>query len=99
KSRKRIIDSWKQMDFHRQSTLTIQEIAAKLNAQIRGIINYYGKVNLWSVERLFVHLDYRLAKWVENKYKSMKNSYKKSNDWLRAVKASYPNMFYHWQLF
>lgn len=99
KSRKRIIDGWKQMDFHRQSTLTIQDIAAKLNPQIRGIINYYGKVNLRSVERLFVHLDYRLAKWVKNKYKSMRDSYLKANNWLRAVKASYPNMFYHWQLF
>lgn len=99
KSRKRILSGWKAMNFHRHTNLTIQEIAVKLNPQIRGIINYYGKTNWYAVKNLFTHLDYRLAKWVKNKYKSMRYSYKKAHDWLRAVKASYPNLFYHWAMF
>ena len=99
KSRKRIIGKWKAMDFHRQTSQDIQAIATALNPQIRGTINYYGKYNMISVERLFRHLDYRLAKWVKNKYKSVRNSYLKANNWLRDVKSSFPNLFYHWQLF
>ncbi|MBX3240066.1 MAG: group II intron reverse transcriptase/maturase [Chitinophagaceae bacterium] len=97
KSRTRIISDWKQMNFQRQSTWTIQDIAALLNAKTRGIINYFGKVNTFSPERLFRYLDYRIAKWVKNKYKRL-NSYQKAYDWLRVIKTRYPNIFVHWSL-
>lgn len=99
KARKRVIEQWKTMDFHRNTTLTIQSIAEKVNQQSRGIIQYYGKMNIEAVGKLFLNLDYRLAKWVKNKYKSIGNSYQKANDWLRDIKSKFPTMFYHWQLF
>ena len=98
KARSRIIGLWKAMDIQRQSTLTLQNLAEMLNAKSRGIINYYGKMNIWSVGRLFRHLDYRIAKWVKNKFKSLQNSYLKANDWLRDIKLSYPTLFVHWKL-
>ena len=98
KARTRIISDWKAMDFQRNSTLSVQKLAEKLNTKSRGIINYYSKMNIWSVAKLFRHLEYRIAKWVKNKFKSVGNSYKKANDWLRAIKASNPTLFYHWQL-
>jgi RNA-directed DNA polymerase len=97
KARTRIIADWKQMNFQRESTYTLQTLAQLLNAKSRGIINYYGKMNILSVEKLFRHLDYRLAKWVKNKFKKL-GSYQKANDWLREVKSSYPNMFVHWSV-
>ncbi|MDZ7876718.1 MAG: group II intron reverse transcriptase/maturase [Saprospiraceae bacterium] len=99
KSRNRIIQDWKEMKFYRDTSQNIQAIAEKLNVQTRGIIQYYGKYNIDKVGKLFRHLDFRLAKWVKNKYKSTKNSYLKANDWLRDVKSSFPTLFYHWQLF
>lgn len=98
KARTCIIEEWKQMNFQRESTLTLQALAEKLNSKSRGIINYYGKMNIWAVGRLFRHLDYRIAKWVKNKFKSMQNSYLKANNWLREIKSNYPTMFVHWQL-
>ena len=74
KARKRIIASWKQMNFQRETTLTLQNLAEILNAKSRGIINYYGAMNIWAVGRLFRHLDYRIAKWVKNKFKSLQSS-------------------------
>jgi RNA-directed DNA polymerase len=97
KARTRIITDWKQMDFQRESTYTLQTLAQLLNAKSKGIINYYGKMNILSVEKLFRHLDFRIAKWVKNKFKKL-GSYQKANDWLRAIKASYPNMFVHWAI-
>lgn len=99
KARSKIIAEWKAQNFHRQSTCNLQDIANKLNPKIMGIINFYGKMNKFAVQRLFHHLDYRLAKWVKNKFKGVRNSYQKANDWLREIKSSYPNIFYHWQLF
>ncbi len=99
KSRKRIICKWKTMGFHRQTRQTLQDIATTLNPQITGIINYYSKYNSWKVEKLFRHLDHRLAKWVKNKYKSLGNSYRKAYQWLGRIKTSYPYMFCHWRLF
>ena len=97
KARTRIIANWKQMNFHKQSTCTLQTIANLLNVKSRGFMNYYGKMNICSIEKLFRHLDYRLAKWVKSKFKKL-GSYQKANNWLRAIKASYPTMFVHWSV-
>ena len=86
------------MDFYRQTSQTLQDIAITLNHQIIGIINYFSKYNSWKVEKLFRHLDYRLVKWIKNKYKSVKSSYTKASKWLESIKSSYPHMFSHWQL-
>jgi len=97
KSRSRIIASWKQMDFHRESTRTLQDIAKMINTKSRGLINYFGKMETRMLEKLFRHLDYRIAKWVKNKFKKLR-SYQKAFDWLRDIKSSYPNMFVHWSI-
>jgi hypothetical protein len=97
KARTRQIEEWKQMNFQRESTLTLQDLAEMLNAKSRGIINYYGKMNILSLEKLFRHLDYRIAKWVKNKFKKL-GSYQKANDWLRDIKSQYPNLFVHWSI-
>lgn len=97
KARTRIIDEWKEINFQPESTLTLQNLAEMLNTKSRGIINYYAKMNIWAVEELFRHLDYRIAKWVKNKFKKL-GSYLKANNWLREIKSSYPNMFVHWSI-
>jgi RNA-directed DNA polymerase len=79
KARTRIIDDWKQMNFQRESTYTLQTLAQLLNAKYKGIINYYGKMNILCLEKLFRHLDNRIAKWVKNKFKKL-GSYQKAND-------------------
>jgi group II intron reverse transcriptase/maturase len=97
KSRSRILDTWKQMNFHRESTLTLQDIANKLNSQTIGLMNYFGKIETRMLEILFRHLDYRIAKWVKNKFKKLR-SYQKAFDRMREIKSSYPNMFAHWSI-
>jgi group II intron reverse transcriptase/maturase len=95
----RIVIGWKKENFHRQSALTIQEIATKINPQMIGIIRYYGKYKGWALQNLMKRFHFRLAKWVLNKYKGLKGCYKRANKWIEEIKVSYPTMFYHWQIF
>ena len=99
KSHRRIVEKWKQQKWHRQTHLQIQDIATALNPQIRGIINYYGKYKISALRRTFRCLQFRLCKWVLNKYKALRNYYKNGYNWLKEIKTSYPNLFYHWQIF
>ena len=96
-SQSRISNSWKKLQIHRHSENKIQDIANKLNPQIRGVINYYGKINLLALRSLFRQLKFRLCKWVLNKYKL--RSFKEGYKWLTKIQNSYPNMFYHWNYF
>jgi len=98
KSRNRIISEWREMDFQRKTILNLQDVADLLNTKSRGIINFYGRTNILSVVKLFRYLDFRIAKWAKNKFKSLTNSYRKAFEWLNDIKSKYPNMFYHWQL-
>ncbi len=99
KSQTRIVTNWKALKLQRRSTITIQQIAMEVNQQMLGIIRYYGKYRLWTLQPLLRHFHFRLAKWVLNKYKGLKGNYSKAYNWIREIKTSYPSMFYHWTLF
>ena len=99
KAQTRIVTSWRKQNFHKQSTLTLQEIATRINPQMIGIIRYYGKYKMWALQKLVRHFHYRLAKWVLNKYKALKRSYTKAYKWIKVIKTNYPTMFYHWTIF
>lgn len=68
----RIIQGWVTLNWHRRSTLTIQDIANQVNTQMRGIIRYYGKFKLWNLQRLMWHFEFRLVKWVLASTKSLR---------------------------
>lgn len=95
----RIVQGWAKQNWHRRSELTIQEIAELVNVQMRGIIRYYGKFRMWELQRLMWHFEFRLVKWVLNKYKKFKGSQTKAYKWLKQLKRSYSTMFYYWTVF
>ena len=95
----RIIQGWAKLNWHRRSTLSLQEIANEVNPPMRGIIRYYGKFKLWELQRLMWHFEFRLVKWVLNKYRKFKNSYTKAYQWIKMLKQTYPTMFYYWTVF
>lgn len=97
KSQSRITRFWKELELHRKSPLTIQDIADKVNSQIRGIIRYYGYSTIRHLQGLFRNLEFRLAKWYRNKYKE--RSYRVAFKRMRDIKFNYPTMFYQWQFF
>jgi len=91
----RIMESWRELDWLRRQ-LSLQDIAAEINVQMKGIIRYYGKFNRWKLGRLYMHFGFRLAKWALKKYKRLKGRYSRAFRWVGGLKKSYPNLFYHW---
>jgi RNA-directed DNA polymerase len=95
----RLIEEWKKLNFHRRSTMTIQDIANEVNKKMEGVIRYYGKFRLWELRRLMRHFSFQLVKWVLAKYSKFKGSYTKGYQWLKTVRENYPTMFYYWMVF
>lgn len=98
KSKVRITQTLREMNFHNKSQITIQDLANKLNPKIRGWIQYYGKISKRSLQPVFYYLHHRMIRWILNKYKRFKGSKVKAVAWLKIVGKSYPNLFYHWEL-
>jgi len=99
KAQTRIVEGWKELGWHRRSELTMQDIARQVNPQMVGIIRYYGKFQLRGLQPLMKRFEFRLAKWVLNKYKKFKGSYREMHKWISELKISYPGMFYYWTVF
>ena len=97
-SKQRISLKWKQMKLHKWTSSTIADIAKEVNPFLRGICQYYGKYKRWELEPVFRNLHFRLVKWIVNKYKRFKGSYKRGYTWLKKVREDFPMLFYHWSL-
>lgn len=95
----RLVTEWKRQNWHRRSTLSIQDIANQVNKQMEGVIRYYGKFRLWELQRLIRQFGFRLVKWVLAKYSRFGGSYTKGYQWLRTIRNSYPTMFFYWTVF
>ncbi len=64
KAGKRILSTLRQSQFHRWTSNTIEGIAAELNPQLQGWLNYYGKFRPSAMSFVFRLFHERLVKWV-----------------------------------
>lgn len=87
------IRNWK---LHRLVNLTEGELAQMISPRIRGWMNYYGRYYRSELYPLLSHVNYRIQKWVRNKYKRLRPMKKMLAAWDR-VTARYPALFPHWQ--
>jgi RNA-directed DNA polymerase len=87
-------------DWHlnRRSGTDLSGLAWRINAQIRGWINYYGtfyRSELYSIAR---RLDQHLVRWAMRKFKRLRKEPLKAWDWLNAARQQNPRLFAHWHL-
>ena len=93
-NQKKIRDAIKEGINWRNTTLEISDIAEKLNAKVRGWINYFGCYGKKRLRLTFIYLDMRMVKWLKNKHRI---GTRKALRRLAYYQTSKPNMFYHWQ--
>lgn len=96
KAMRKITQAIKEWRVHRSSGASVEELARRHNATLRGWITYYGKFwyrnfsyRLWSV------FQSRLVKWAKMKYRI---SNRKAERMLLRLRKSNPDLFAHWYL-
>jgi len=97
KSGKKILKAIRQTCFQRWTTTTIESIAAEVNPQWRGWINYYGKFRPSSMWYLFHNFHKRLIMWVQNKYKLLRSKIREAYEFLRKIQKANPTLFETWK--
>ncbi len=86
------------LKIHRWVHFPISKIAEILNPKIRGWIQYYSKFRKSEMWKLFKVVNFRIVKWVRNKYRRFWRK-----PWITAIRhlqriaRAYPNMFEHWK--
>lgn len=85
---------WK---LHRWTGATVEELAEKVNPQVRGWLNYYGKFYKSEMNFLWEILNRRLMRWFRSQYKRCKGRKGRAYQALEKVQAEKPLLFAHWK--
>lgn len=96
RSGKKITETIRTMHLHRRKDCELEALSTHLVDRLRGWLNYFGRVNKWSLRKVMKGLNDRLVRWVSKRYKRFKGSMKRAGRWLKEVSQSYPNLFLHW---
>lgn len=88
------IRSW---NWQSQTHLEMEDLAKKVNAKIRGWINYYGEFyGSHFGKQVLSYINDRLVIWVCRKYKRLKRSKRKARKWLQQVYLREPSLWAQW---
>jgi len=97
KALKRMNQMLRSLNLHRQIHVKLPDIAVRLNPIVRGWIGYYGAFYPEPLKRFLVRLDLRLGCWARNKFKRLRGHKRRSWNWLKRCRSSYPRLFVHWE--
>jgi group II intron reverse transcriptase/maturase len=91
----RKVSSWK---LSRCTNLTLDDISRKVNPVLRGWFAYFTVFYPSMVIPLCKRIDRILMRWARNKFKQLKRSDRRAQEWLRRVRKCSPEVFAHWAL-
>lgn len=77
---------------------SLEDIAATVNAKLRGWIMYYAKCNKWETLVLWTWFNYQLVKWLMKRFRRFKHGSRSATGWLRMRYQLNPKLFAHWSL-
>jgi len=81
----------------RMSPHTMEYIAGKINAIVRGWIDYYGAFFKSEMKRLLDSINEHLIRWMMRKYKRFRGHWKRSWRWLTKYARQNSGLFVHWE--
>lgn len=79
------------------SNLSIEDLARRLNSQIRGWLNYYSFTYPSMVAKLARFVNDQLIRWAKAKYTNLRTGKGRALKWLKRVYKTNPNLFAHWK--
>jgi RNA-directed DNA polymerase len=98
KASKAIVSDIRAWGLHRRSDQELDDLARMYNAKIRGWLAYYSRYYPSALHPTFRHLNRRLVRWAQQKYKRFRNHQGRAWQWLRRLAQSRPDLFPHWSI-
>jgi RNA-directed DNA polymerase len=95
-AKKRIGQEIHAWNLPRHTSVSLNELARRYNPQIRGWMNYYGHFYPSALHQLYHHIDRKLVRWAQRKYRKLAGKPARARDWLRTVVGRQPRLFVHW---
>jgi group II intron reverse transcriptase/maturase len=86
------------LKLRRQTQLSIQDMARKLNPLLRGWIGYYGRYAPSALSPLLRYVNQTLEAWAVRKFKRFKGYRTGAGQFLRRLATERPDLFAHWHL-
>ena len=90
---RQVIHEW---NLPRQTSVSLNELARRYNAQILGWMNYYSHFYKSALHQLYDHIDQKLLRWAQRKYRKLARKPKRAQAWLKKVVRRQPRLFVHW---
>jgi group II intron reverse transcriptase/maturase len=90
------IHEWK---LPRQTSLSLNELAQRYNATLRGWLDAYSHFYKSVMRRVFDHFDRGLVFWARRKYRKFARHPRRAWRWLRKMVNRQPRLFIHWLAF
>jgi RNA-directed DNA polymerase len=87
------VRSWR---LHRCVNLTWAELAVMVRQKISGWMSSYGRFRPSELYPLLARINYRIQKWMRNKYRRLRPLKAMQAAWERII-IQYPRMFPHWR--
>jgi group II intron reverse transcriptase/maturase len=93
---KRIRQVIREWNLPRQTSVSLNELARRYNHHIRGWMNYYSHFYKSALYLLYDHLDRKLVRWAQRKYRKLAGKPTRAWRWLEKVISRQPRLFVHW---
>lgn len=95
KSIRDTIRSWK---VHKHSDSSLSSLISFVNPRLRGWITYYGAFRRSSLIGICEMFHRILVKWAKNKFRRLRNSWKKAYAYFKRLAKRYPKLLVYWEL-
>jgi len=89
-------DRLRELRIHRQTNLSLDDLARWLNPIIAGWMNYYGRYYRSALYPLLRRVSLYLRRWAGKKYKRLR-TYNRFKRWWTGLLDREPGLFAHWQ--
>jgi hypothetical protein len=86
------------LNLRRQTQLSLQDIARKLNPLLRGWIGYYGRYAPPALAPLLRYVNQTLVAWAQRKFKRFKRGATLAGQFIERLATERPDLFAHWRL-
>jgi RNA-directed DNA polymerase len=95
----RMMSEIREWQLPRQTSISLNELAKRYNAILRGWLVAYSHFYKAAMHRVFRHFDRGLVKWARRKYRKFAEHPRRARRWFQTMIDRQPRLFIHWLAF